>query len=72
MVIALYEALREAGASEGKAQAAARAMADSNTRFDRLGDKVDTGFAEVRVQISARTWMNGVAREVRARQHSTG
>jgi hypothetical protein len=36
MVVELYEALKEAGASERKAQAAAQAMADYNTRFDKL------------------------------------
>ena len=36
MVVELYEALKEAGASDAKAQAAARAMADHDARFDRL------------------------------------
>jgi hypothetical protein len=36
MVVALDQALKEAGASEQKAQAAVQAMADYNTRFDKL------------------------------------
>jgi hypothetical protein len=67
MVIELYEALKEAGASDAKAQAAARAMADYNARFDGLEKRLDTGFAEVngslaevRAQITMLKWMNGI------------
>jgi hypothetical protein len=60
MVVELYEALREAGASEQKAQAAAQAMADYNARFDKLEIKIDTGLAEVRAQITMLKWMNGI------------
>jgi tetrahydromethanopterin S-methyltransferase subunit G len=60
MVIELYKALKEAGASEQKAQAAAQAMADHNTRFDKLESKVETGFAEVTAQITMLKWMNGI------------
>ena len=35
MIVELYEALRAAGAPEEKAQAAAKAMADHERRFDR-------------------------------------
>jgi hypothetical protein len=59
MVVELYEALKEAGASDERAQAAARAMADYNTRFDRLDAKIDTGLAEVKAQITMLKWMNG-------------
>lgn len=55
-VVELYEALKEVGASDAKAQAAARAMADYDTRFDKL----DTGLAEVRAQITMLKWMNGI------------
>jgi len=60
MVVELYEALKKAGASEQKAQAAAQAMADDNTRFDQLGTKIDTGLAEVKVPITMLKWMNGI------------
>jgi hypothetical protein len=36
MIAELYDALREAGASEEKAKAAAVAMADYRNRFDRI------------------------------------
>ena len=60
MVVELYEALREAGASEQKAQAAAQAIANYSTRFDELGTKIDTGLAEVKAQITMLKWMNGI------------
>ena len=60
MVVELYQALKEAGASEQKAQAAARAMADDDTRFDKLATKIDSGFAEVTARITMLKWMNGV------------
>jgi hypothetical protein len=59
-VVELYEALKEAGASEQKAQAAAQAMADYNTRFDKLETIIDTGLAEVRAQITMLKRMNGI------------
>jgi hypothetical protein len=60
MVVELYEALKEAGAPDAKAQAAARAMADYDARFDTLETKIDTGLAEVRAQITMLKWMNGI------------
>ena len=67
MVVELYEALKEAGASDAKAQAAARVIADYDGRFDTLETKVDTlqvkidtGLAEVRAQITMPKWMNGI------------
>jgi hypothetical protein len=60
MVIELYEALKEAGASEQRAQAAAQAMADDNTRFDQLETEMATGLAEVKAQITMLKWMNGI------------
>jgi len=60
MVVALDQALKEAGASEQKAQAAVQAMADYNTRFDRLATKIDTVLAEVKAQITMLKWMNGI------------
>jgi hypothetical protein len=58
MVVELYQALKEAGASEQKVQAAAQA--DYNTRFDKLETKIDTGLAELKAQITMLKWMNGV------------
>jgi ferritin-like metal-binding protein YciE len=60
MVVELYEALKEAGASEQKAQAATQAMAGYNTRFDKLETKINTGLAEVKAQITMLKWMNGI------------
>ncbi|HKZ97290.1 MAG TPA: integrase [Hyphomicrobiaceae bacterium] len=36
MIAEVYEALKEAGASEEKSKAAAQALADYDNRFDRL------------------------------------
>jgi CHASE3 domain sensor protein len=52
--------LKEAGASEQKAQAATQAMAGYNTRFDKLETKINTGLAEVKAQITMLKWMNGI------------
>jgi hypothetical protein len=60
MVVELYQASKEAGASEQKAQAAAQAMADDNTRFDQLETEMATGLAEVKAQITMLKWMNGI------------
>jgi len=60
VMVELYEALKEARASEQKAQAAARAMAEDDTRFDKLATKIDSGFVEVPAQITMLKWMNCV------------
>ena len=49
MIVELYEALRAAGAPEDKAQAAARALADHERRFDH----VDAELATIRGEIKA-------------------
>jgi hypothetical protein len=49
MIVTLYEALRAAGAPEDKAQAAARALAEHDRRFDR----VDTELAAIRGELKA-------------------
>lgn len=36
MIYEVYDALKEAGASEGKAQAAAKALADYDSRFNKI------------------------------------
>jgi hypothetical protein len=35
-------------------------MADDSARFDKLETKIDTGFAEVKAQITMLKWMNGI------------
>ena len=53
MVTELYDALIDAGASEEKARTAARAMADYNSRFDQLDQKL----IEVHGKINLLQWM---------------
>ena len=55
MIIELYEALKEAGASEEKAREAARAIADHESRFDR----VDGELKVVRAELAMIKWMVG-------------
>jgi hypothetical protein len=49
MIVELYEALRAAGAPEDKAQAAAKALAEHDRRFDRI----DIELAAIRGEIKA-------------------
>jgi hypothetical protein len=49
MIALLYEALRAAGAPEDKAQAAARALAEHDRRFDH----VDAELATIRGELKA-------------------
>lgn len=49
MIVELYEALRAAGAPEDKAQAAARALAEHERRFDR----VDAELTAIRGELKA-------------------
>jgi hypothetical protein len=42
MIVELYEALKAAGAPEDKAQAAAKVLAYSEDRFDRVDGKLET------------------------------
>ncbi|MBT4330036.1 MAG: integrase [Gammaproteobacteria bacterium] len=53
MVAELYDALIDAGASEEKARTAARAMADYNSRFDQIDQKL----AEINGKINLIQWM---------------
>ena len=53
MVTELYDALIDAGASEEKARTAARAMADYNSRFDQLDQKL----IEIHGKINLLQWM---------------
>jgi len=40
MIVEVYDALKEAGASEEKAKAAAGAIADYSSRFDRIESEI--------------------------------
>jgi hypothetical protein len=58
MVVELYDALKAAGAPDDKAQAAAKALVNTNGRFDRidntlamLRDDLATGLGAVRSEI---------------------
>jgi len=55
MIAEVYEALREAGASEEKAQAAAQAIANYDNRFNRLDVNVEKIKGEQRLL----KWMIG-------------
>ncbi len=55
MIIEVYEALKEAGASEEKAKEAARAIANHESRFDR----VDRELAAIRAELGMLKWMIG-------------
>lgn len=48
MIAEVYEALKEAGASDDKARAAATALADYDTRFDRI----DRDLAALRAELA--------------------
>ncbi|MCK6413137.1 MAG: hypothetical protein L6Q55_12030 [Azonexus sp.] len=55
MIAELYDALREAGASEDKARAASKALADYDSRFN----KVDHDLALIKAEITVLKWMLG-------------
>ena len=55
MIIELYDALKEAGASEEKAKDAARAIADHESRFDRVDGELKT----IQVELAMLKWMVG-------------
>jgi len=55
MITELYDALIDAGASDDKARAAAKAMADYDSRFNR----VDQDLALIKAEIVVLKWMLG-------------
>jgi hypothetical protein len=62
MIVELYEALRAAGASEEKAQAAAKALTDHERRFDHVDTELATIRGEIRAvdgQIVIVKWITG-------------
>jgi hypothetical protein len=62
MIIELYEALRAAGAPEDKAQAAARALAEHDRRFDHVDGELATIRGELKAlegQVVMVEWITG-------------
>ncbi len=55
MIAEVYDALKEAGASEEKARAAATALASYENRFARL----ESQLVELQGRVSLLTWMVG-------------
>ena len=55
MIAELYDALLDAGASEDKARAASKALADYDSRFN----KVDQDLAMIKAEITVLKWMLG-------------
>ena len=55
MITEVYDAFIAAGAPEDKAKAAARALADYDTRFNRI----DNDLALVKAEITVLKWMMG-------------
>lgn len=55
MIAELYDALKEAGASEEKARAAAKTMADYDSRFN----KIDQDLALLKAETTVLKWMLG-------------
>lgn len=60
MIVELYEALKAAGAPEDKAQAAAKALANTDDRFDRVDAKLATfevKLATVEAELGTVKWI---------------
>jgi hypothetical protein len=55
MIAELYDALKEAGASEEKARAASKTTADYDSRFS----KIDQDLALLKAEITVSKWMPG-------------
>ncbi|MCX7084322.1 MAG: hypothetical protein NTY69_02150 [Methylococcales bacterium] len=55
MIAELYDALKDAGASEEKARAAAKTMADYDSRFN----KIDQDLSLIKAEITILKWMLG-------------
>ena len=55
MIAELYDALKDAGASEEKARAAAKKMADYDSRFN----KIDQDLSLIKAEITILKWMLG-------------
>jgi hypothetical protein len=73
MLVELYDALKEAGASEAKARAAAASLVLGQDRLERIEEqtqklpkidqdlaRLDKNLAVVKTQIEPLQWMNGI------------
>jgi hypothetical protein len=73
MLVELYDALKEAGASEAKARAAAESLVFGHDRLERIEEhtgripkvednlaRLDKELAVVKAQIDLLKWMNGI------------
>jgi lipid II:glycine glycyltransferase (peptidoglycan interpeptide bridge formation enzyme) len=73
MLVELYDALKEAGASEAKARAAAESLVLGQDRLERIEEqtgklpkieldlaRLDKDLAVVKAQIELLKWMNGI------------
>ena len=73
MLVELYDALKEAGASEAKARAAAASLVLGHDRLERIEEqtaklpkmdqdltRLDKDLAVVKAQIDPLIWMNGI------------
>ncbi|MBI5918422.1 MAG: integrase [Nitrosomonadales bacterium] len=56
MIIEVYDAFKSAGASDEKAQAAAKALADYDSRFN----KIDGSLEALRAEVTGLRWMMGI------------
>lgn len=66
MIVELYDALKDAGATEEKARRAAESVAAYGTRFTDVQQSITTfpgemnqGFASLRADINILKWMGG-------------
>jgi len=60
MIVELYDALKAAGAPEDKAQAAAKALAAADERFDRVDSRLTTlevALATVKAELGMVKWI---------------
>lgn len=56
MIIEVYDAFKSAGATEEKATAAAKAIADDDNRFN----KVEAELGSIKGELTALKWMVGI------------
>jgi hypothetical protein len=59
MIAEVYDALKEAGASEEKARKAAETLANYDTRFSRIEQELATFRTETRGEFNLVKWMLG-------------
>ena len=60
MIAEVYDALKEAGASEEKSRAAAEAVASYENRFTNLEKAYDNRFASIERKLTLLTWQINV------------